>query len=110
MRGSAKETRDIIEVGLGFLPHKDNCSVRQHKEAEVNMSNRTRRSIGEDESEGPIDTWSALPFIGRWNHWLTGVQDDKAGEVINLNYKNIGILKDVNVRYNKILNASARIQ
>ena len=89
LRGATKETRDIIEVGLDFLPHKDHCSVRQQKNAEVSLSNRTRRSLGEDESDGPVDTWSALLFIGRWNHWLTGVQDDKAGEIINLNHKNI---------------------
>ena len=57
------------------------------------MANRTKRSIGDDDSEGSIDTWSVLPFIGRWNHLLTGVQDDRAGEVINQNFKNIGILK-----------------
>ena len=93
LKGTVKDTLDIVQVGLRFLPHKDHCSVKQHKDTEVSISNRTKRSIGDDDSEGPIDTWSILPFIGRWNHLLTGVQDDRAGEVINQNFKNIGILK-----------------
>ena len=110
LNGIVKDTLDVVQVGLRFLPHKDQCAVKQYKETAVSISNRTKRSTGDDGTEGPIDTWSVLPFIGRWNHYFTGSLDDRAGKVINQNVKNIGTLTKVGLHYNNVLNATARIQ
>ena len=50
LNGIVKDTLDVVQVGLRFLPHRDNCAVKQYKETEVSISNRTKRSIADDGS------------------------------------------------------------
>ena len=86
-----------IQGGLQMLPQDPRCSgIREQRSIEM--------------EDGPVDTWSAFPIIGWLNHKVTGVLDSEAGEIINMNYKNIEILSQTSVRFAKMINASLQIE
>ena len=92
-----EQLMNSLQTGTKLLPHDLTC-----------LNKKVKRDINVD--EGPVNTKSLFPTLGKIFSFFTGNLDSEAGQVVNNNYLTIKKLVKASKSFARMFNASLEIQ